>query len=79
LAYSFTIRSYTGHPFESNISFFSFLFVQVEYHKNITEQNLKALKEDEYKFVKYLNVNDDMTEAEARQQAMFVEIFCFLE
>ncbi|CAF4922292.1 unnamed protein product, partial [Rotaria magnacalcarata] len=26
--------------------------------------------EDEYKFVKYLNVDDDTTEAEARQQAI---------
>lgn len=47
----------------------------MEYHKNITEQNLKAFKADEYKFVKYLNVNDDTTEAEARQQAMFVDYF----
>ncbi|CAF3598495.1 unnamed protein product [Adineta steineri] len=42
----------------------------VEYHKNITEQYLKKFKQDEYKFVKYLNVNDDMTEGEARQQAI---------
>ncbi|CAF2076350.1 unnamed protein product [Rotaria magnacalcarata] len=43
---------------------------QVEYHKNITEQYLKKFSEDEYKFVKYLNVDDDTTEAEARQQAI---------
>ncbi|CAF3851853.1 unnamed protein product [Rotaria sp. Silwood1] len=43
---------------------------QVEYHKNITEQYLKIFKQNEYKFVKYLNVNDDMTEGEAREQAI---------
>ncbi|CAF3679853.1 unnamed protein product [Rotaria sordida] len=43
---------------------------QVEYHKNITEQYLKKFKQDEYKFVKYLNVVDDITEGEAREQAI---------
>jgi len=50
-----------------------FFFFEVEYHKNITEQYLKKFKEDEYKFVKYLNVDDDVTEGEARQQAMYVQ------
>lgn len=31
---------------------------------------MKTLKENEYKFVKYLTFNDDITEGEARQQAI---------
>ena len=33
---------------------------------------MNKFKEDEYKFVKYLNVSDDMTEGEVREQAMYV-------
>ncbi len=44
----------------------------MKYHKNITEQYLKQFQADEYQFVKYLNVNDDITEGEARQQAMYI-------
>jgi hypothetical protein len=54
-------------------SFYFIFFFEIEYHKNITEQYLKKFKEDEYKFVKYLNVDDDVTEGEARQQAMYVQ------
>jgi procollagen-lysine,2-oxoglutarate 5-dioxygenase len=35
-------------------------------------------KENEYKFVKYFNYDDDITEGEARQQAMYVSLLSFL-
>ena len=35
---------------------------------------MKQFQENEYKFVKYLNPDEDITEAEARQQAMYVLI-----
>jgi hypothetical protein len=47
------------------------LIPKVEYHKNIIEQHWTKFKQDEYKFVKYLGIDDDMTEGEARQQAMY--------
>ncbi len=46
------------------------LFLKVEYHRKLTEKYLTKFKQDEYKFVKYLNIDDDITEGEARQQAM---------
>lgn len=46
-----------------------FLF-QVEYHKNLTETYMKKFQENSYKFVKYINYDEDITEGEARQQAM---------
>lgn len=33
---------------------------------------MAKFKENEYKFVKYLKFDDDVTEGEARQQAMYV-------
>ena len=33
---------------------------------------MTKFKESGYKFVKYFNVDDDITEGEARQQAMYV-------
>ncbi len=59
---------------------------QVEYHKHIIEQHLTKFKQDEYKFVKYLDVDDDMTDGEARQQAMYdfffskvnICLYCFV-
>jgi hypothetical protein len=33
---------------------------------------MTKFKENEYKFVKYLNYDEDITEGEARQQAMYV-------
>ncbi len=53
------------------IEFFCF-FLQVEYHKTLTETYMTKFKENEYKFVKYLNYDEDITEGEARQQAMYV-------
>ncbi|CAF1049888.1 unnamed protein product [Didymodactylos carnosus] len=47
-----------------------FVHNQVDYHKNLTEQFLSKFKQEGYKFVKYLSVDDDTTEAEARQQAI---------
>ncbi|CAF1569915.1 unnamed protein product [Adineta ricciae] len=43
---------------------------QVEYHKNLTEKYMSKFKENGYKFVKYFNHDDDITEGEARQQAI---------
>ena len=41
---------------------------------------MTKFKDDEYKFVKYLNYNDDITEGEARQQAVYVlNLFSFLD
>ncbi len=36
---------------------------------------MKKFQENEYKFVKYLNPDEDITEGEARQQAMYVSNF----
>ncbi len=33
---------------------------------------MKQFQESDYKFVKYLNPDEDITEGEARQQAMYV-------
>ena len=48
------------------------VFLQVEFHKTLVEQHLNQFKGEEYAFVKYLNVNDDVIEGEAREQAMWV-------
>ncbi|UJR36254.1 hypothetical protein I4U23_028985 [Adineta vaga] len=47
-----------------------FIHNQVEYHKNLTEKYMTQFKENGYKFVKYFNYDDDITEGEARQQAI---------
>ncbi|CAF0816227.1 unnamed protein product [Rotaria sp. Silwood1] len=47
-----------------------FIHNQVEYHKNLTEKYMTKFKDNEYKFIKYFNYNDDITEGEARQQAI---------
>jgi hypothetical protein len=33
---------------------------------------MKKFKENQYKFIKYINYDEDITEGEARQQAMYV-------
>lgn len=33
---------------------------------------MKKFQENDYKFVKYFNHDDDVTEGEARQQAMYI-------
>jgi hypothetical protein len=33
---------------------------------------MTKFKENQYKFVKYINYDEDITEGEARQQAMYV-------
>jgi hypothetical protein len=40
---------------------------------------MTKFKENEYKFVKYFNHDDDITEGEARQQAMYVFIPTFFK
>lgn len=39
---------------------------------------MTKFQETGYKFVKYLNPDEDITEGEARQQAMYVLIFCWI-
>jgi hypothetical protein len=40
---------------------------------------MKQFQANEYKFVKYLNPDDDITEGEARQQAMYVLMISSIE
>ncbi|CAF1410609.1 unnamed protein product [Adineta steineri] len=47
-----------------------FIHNQIEYHKELTEKYMTKFKENDYQFVKYFHHDDDITEGEARQQAI---------